>query len=370
MYDNCNVNIDKNDILQVVESMTGNSISGKGPYVEEFENKLKSYFGSKYVLTCSSGTSAILMVLMSENVQSGDEVLLPPTAPIMTVLPILHLGAKPVFVDTELNNFNVNLKDLQSKFSQKSKMFINVPMWGYANNVDEVVKICHANGVKVMEDNSHCHGTRLSSSLLGTFGDYSIFSTHERKLISTGEGGFIISQTFENYDKLKEIRSFGEIVRDNGNLTKGQYGLKFGLNFKLSSINAALGISQLSKLPGKILARKENANTLRNLLSSYSNQFKELDHHKDSDSNYYSIVFVCEHEFRNKIEEHLKSNGIISDPLRYKYCPLYKFKILEDFSSDCKNAENLINSVFTLPVHEGLSQSDFTKMNNIIKTLK
>jgi len=205
---------------------------------------------------------------------------------------------------------------------------------------------------------------------LGTFGDYAVFSTHERKLISTGEGGFIISNSFENLDKLKEIRSFGEIVRDNGNLLRGQYGFKSGLNFKLSSINAALGISQLNKLNDKILIRKENARYMKDLLSDHTDEFSELDYHSESDNNYYSLVFVCRKDLREKIELHLKANGIISDPLRYKYCPLYKFDILTKYATECKNTENLINSVFTLPVHEGLNYNDLIKIRNVFEILE
>lgn len=189
------------------------------------------------------------MVLITLGVGKGDEVILPCTAPIMTVLPIIYVGAKPVFVDSERDNFNINILDLKQKISIKTKLFINVPMWGYANNIFDIVKLCRDKNIPVLEDNSHCHGTKVGHKFLGTYGDFSIFSTHERKLITTGEGAFILVDDKNYYEKLIELRSFGEAthqtVKDNNLL--GAYGYSFGLNFKLSAINAALGISQLNK---------------------------------------------------------------------------------------------------------------------------
>src|SRR5215469_2072888 len=100
IYQNCFINIDDSDVLAVQEALRDSSISGKGPAVARFEKRLSDYYGSPYALCCSNGTAAIQMVLMMEGIQEGDEVLLPPTAPVMSVLPIVALGATPVFVDT------------------------------------------------------------------------------------------------------------------------------------------------------------------------------------------------------------------------------------------------------------------------------
>lgn len=369
-YDNCFVNIDNDDLASVNYALSKNSISGKGPFVEKYEQALGNYFGEPNILACSNATLGIRMILHLEKIGPSDEVILPPTAPVMTILPILACGAKPVFVDSEDKNFNIDLNDLRNKITKNTRLLINVPMWGHANNIRKVVEICKGNKVKVLEDNSHCHGTRLEEKFLGGFGDYSVFSTHERKLITTGEGGFLIIKSKEDYNRLHEIRSFGEVYRDHCNLKilNGSYGYFFGLNYKLSSINAALGVSQVKKLESKIDQRTKNAQYYLQALDNYcGDTISEVINTDKSKSNYYSIVFRGTYDIKETIEEALLKNNIISDPARYKYQPLYKMPLFRNDEIVCKNSEDLINSIFTLPTHEGLTKSD---LDFIIKTIQ
>lgn len=366
--DNCYVNITDNDIEYINQSIKAQMVSGKGPYTPLFEEKLAHYFGTNHSLTCSNATSGILMILMLLEVKEGDEVILPSTAPIMSVLPIISLKAKPVFVDNEENSFSLCIKDLNKKITKKTKLLINVPMWGYSNNIDEIVKICNLKGVKVLEDNSHCHGSKLNDSYLGGFGDYSVFSTHERKLITTGEGGFLLIKNEMDYLKLKEIRSFGEAYSIDINDQKyGGYGLFLGLNFKLSSINCAVGITQLDKLEWKIKRRTENASYLKNNILKISSKISEIKTLDNSTSNYYSLVLLVPEKDKIEIENLLLQQNIISDPLRYKYCPLYNLPIISNTNKNCYNSEKLINQIFTLPTHEGLDIIDLDMMVNVIK---
>ncbi len=371
-YHNCYVNIDETDLQLLQTAVNQKSISGKGPFVETFEKSLGAYFGSPYALCCSNGTAAIHMVLLHEGIGAGDEVLLPPTAPVMSVLPILAVGATPVFVDTEAGNFNVDLADLQRKISPSTRMLINVPMWGYANNVDETAAVCRRAGIKVLEDNSHCHGTTLHNQYLGTFGDYSVFSTHERKLITTGEGGFILIKDKADYEGLLQVRSFGEVATSEERFrnVKGAYGYFFGLNFKLSSINAALGIAQLGKLAAKLQVRRENGQYLAARVAERDPAIREMATRAGSVSNYYSIVLLTEPQRRARIERKLQENNIISDPMRYKYQPLYRMPLFEQYASHCPNAEVLIQSVFTLPVHEGLTTGDLDLFLELIEDVQ
>jgi len=371
ILDNCNIQIDENDIKMINKSIQEKCISGKGPFVKIFEKKLCEYFQSDFALCCCNGTAAIHMVLLAEDIKSGDEVILPPTAPIMSVLPIVAVGATPIFVDNEPGNFNISIEDLKNKITKKSKLLINVPMWGYANNIDIVSPICKKKGLKILEDNSHCHGTKIANRHLGTFGDYAVFSTHERKLITTGEGAFILVKRKDDYQKLTEIRSFGEAIRNVNDVLpkKGQYGFYFGLNFKLSSINAAIGISQLKKIDTKIASRRKNAERINENLT-HKFKLKELVNRKNSINNYYSIVYITYPSFKEKIEMILKDSNIISDPLRYGYCPLYEMPLLKKYKSEkCPNAENLIKSVFTLPVHEGLTNKDIDYITDTLKKI-
>lgn len=367
-YTNCYVNFDEKELVNVKDSFNY-PVSGKGMYVELFESKLCEKFGSNYSLTCANATLGIKMILDILNVKSGDEVMLPCTAPIMCVLPILEMGAIPVFVDTEVDSFSVCLDDLSNKRSYKSRLFINVPMWGFANNVIELVTECKALGIPVLEDNSHCHGTKIGDQYLGVFGDFAVFSTHERKLITTGEGAFLLVKDKENYTKLKELRSFGELSdnSDLPNVSMGSYGYRFGMNYKMSSINASIGVAQLEKLEDKIAVRTANAEILRKLMLEIDG-ITEIKQLENSFANYYSIVFMIDKFRKPNLEKFLFENDVVSDPFRYNYCPLYKFQIVEKFSdSKCPKSEELISQVFTLPVHEGLNESDMVYLVDLVK---
>lgn len=370
-YHNCYVNIDDRDVVQVIAALQEDSISGKGKFVNLFEKKLSTFFEANFALSCCNATLGIYMILLLENIGPGDEVILPPTAPVMSVLPILAVGATPIFVDNENRCFNVDINDLNQKITSNTKLFINVPMWGYANNIDKIVEVCANKNIKVLEDNSHCHGTKFFGQHLGTFGNYAVYSTHERKLITTGEGGFLLIKSKSDYEKLSEIRSFGEIARSDSEYQsiKGSYGYFFGLNFKLSSINAALGISQVDKLLEKIAIRKKNAAYLIENLNLLKTDIKELSPIAGSDNNYYSIVLITNPERKNEIEQKLATNDIISDPMRYQYKPLYKMSLFEQYNSFCPNAEELTKSIFTLPVHEGLTKDDLDIFLNIISVI-
>lgn len=367
-YDNCHVNIGQEDIESVVAAVTADSISGKGQAVQQLEQALAHFFKVPHTLCCSNATMGIYMILLLEGIGPGDEVLLPPTAPVMTILPILNAGATPVFVDNEPGNFNVCLTGLQQKISDKTRLLINVPMWGYANNIDRISDFCRTKGIKVLEDNSHCHGTRLNDRYLGSFGDYAIFSTHERKLVTTGEGAFFLIRNQADYNRLMELRSFGEVCRTDGEYgsVQGAYGFFSGLNFKMSAINAALGCTQLQKLSAKIKVRQEHGRYLAEQLHQYTDDIREITNGMPSEDNYYSIVCQTSIARRTRIEEALRQSNIISDPLRYRYQPLYKMPLFAPYASSCPNAEALIPTLFSLPVHEGLCKEELDLFLNII----
>ncbi|WP_108868980.1 DegT/DnrJ/EryC1/StrS family aminotransferase [Aquimarina aquimarini] len=365
VYDNCFINIDDSDFDHIKKALQKDRISGKSEVVKQYEASLANFFDSPFALACSNGTLGIQMVLMANNVASGDEVILPSTAPVMCVFPIMSLGAIPIFVDTHTTNFNLDIEDLKKKISSKTKIVMNVPMWGYANNIEEIVACCHSKNIKVVEDNSHCHATQLNKKYLGVFGDYAVFSTHERKMITTAEGGFLLVKNSNDYQKLHELRSFGESAIPNDNTP---YGNSFGLNFRISGINAALGISQLAKIENKIQQRHTIAQTIVQELSLITPELKELVKAKSSRSNYYAMVLLADSKLKDNLEQFLFKKNIISDPFRYGYAPLYDMNIFKKYKKgNCHNSEFLIKSVLTLPTHEGLSDYD---IEYIIKTIR
>jgi perosamine synthetase len=370
IYENKFINIDDDDISQVVAVLQERQLAGTARIVGEYEGLLATYFGVKYALAVSSGTAALHLLLYLYEVKVGDEVIVPPTAPIMSALPILAVGARPVFVDTYKNSFGYDINDLEKKITFRTKAIITVPMWGYGINTRDVKEIAGRHGIPVIEDASHCHGAKEGGQFIGTSGDVGFFSTQERKLISTGEGGFILTNNQEIAEKVKEIRDFGKPFRKTPELMEyiGQYGYLFGLNFRLSALSAGLGISQLHKLPEKIKVRTKHAAILNRDLQDIG-WIREIKKIEAATPNYYSIVFNMDHPSMDacSIARHMFQNGIISDTYRFGIKPLYELPIFTKYRSSCPNAENLLRQIITLPTHEGLSEED---LQNIVLQLK
>jgi dTDP-4-amino-4,6-dideoxygalactose transaminase len=366
------VNIDEKDEESIRTTLYKRQLSGTAQVVQEYEDLLKDLFNTNYSVTCCNGTAAIHMALLALGVKKEDEVMLPPTAPIMTVLPILLLGAKPVFVDTKTpTSFSFNLKDMKKKLSSKTKTLITVPMWGYPIEMEEVIDFAKHHNVSVIEDCSQAHGTKLKHKYLGTYGDIGVFSTHDRKLICTGEGAFTLTNNKELFEKMSEIRAFGIVVRDNPELSlfKGKFGLLFGFNYKINALGAALGISQSKKLAKKINTRTNNANYLKEKLKYFS-WIKEIFVSNLNTPNYYALVLEIAHPFKSReVSEYLYSYNIISDTYDYNYCPLYEMPLLKEYSSECVNAKKLTDSIITLPTHEGLTREDLNFLVQVIKKL-
>ena len=374
IFENKFVNIDTCEFDQIKEVLKSRELSGTSQTILKYESKLANYFQSKYALAVTNGTTAIEIALRAAGVEVGDEIVTTPLGPVMTPLPILSLGAIPVFVDSESSNsFNISINDLKKKISKKTKVVISVPMWGYANNMNEISMFCKENNIILIEDASHCHGTKLDNKFQGTFGDMGIFSTQERKMIGTGEGGFVLTDNTYLASRIQELRNFGKPIRkkliDDG--LADQYGHLFGFNYRLNAFAAGIGIAQINKLDKKIYDRTNNAKYYNEHLDTkYLNELKVLENGKP---NYYSIVYKVSHPKLSTYEIGSKLNkfGIVSDTYRFKYKALFKMPLFKRFSSKCPNSEVLSESIITLPTHEGLSKKDLffivETMNNILE---
>lgn len=290
----------------------------------------------------------------------------------MSALPIIAVGASPVFVDVEVDNFSYDLGDLESKINSHTKAIVTVPMWGYAINTHAISEIAKKYNIPLIEDASHCHGSQEGNQFVGTTGDVSFFSTQERKMVTTGEGGIILTNNADIADRVKEIRDFGKPFRITPELKDhlGQYGYLFGLNFRLAAMSAALGISQLQKLPKKITARTQNATAIQEETQKLG-WLAEIPILAQSKPNYYSIVLFTSHSrlTADDIAKRLYKEGIISDTYRFGIKPLYELPIFGEYKAECLHAEKLLKQIITLPTHEGLEVTDLRHIFRILEEM-
>jgi perosamine synthetase len=365
------VDIDRTDESAVLAALRRKQLSGTADIVAEFEQAVASYFYSPYAVASCNGTAAIHLALLALDITAGDEVIVPPTAPVMTVLPILLANAVPVFADVISDqNFGFDLSNVQQKITPKTKAIITVPMWGYPMEMSRLVVLCQKKNIALIEDCSQAHGTKMDGKYLGTFGDIGLWSAHDRKLVACGEGAFMVTESKDLSEKLQEGRAFGRVIRQTRKLKKypGQFGVQFGLNYKIHALGAALGISQLKKLDKKIKIRTKNARAICAGITDLP-WLKEIEVTPGGVSNYYALVLYVDPEFASgeEISRKLLAQNIVSDTLEYTYCPLYEMPLFKKFAAKCPNAKRLTQRIITIPTHEGITAED---IQHIIAALK
>lgn len=258
---------DLNLITKIVKRGTNWAL---GPEIEEFENAIKNYLGVDYCATLNSGTSALHALLLSYGLGNSDEVILPSFSFISTANSILFVNAKPVFSDIEERTFGLDPKSILTKITDKTKAVIPMDYGGLSCNITEIKKITEDAGLILIEDAAEALGASINGKKVGTISDSCMFSFCGNKVLTTGEGGAVVTNSKDIYEKIKLIRSHGRLdtVEYFGNPNESQY-VHLGYNWRMSSITAALGISQLHKLDKIIRMRRENAKFISTRLSKY-----------------------------------------------------------------------------------------------------
>ena len=335
----------ENDLECIKRVLAGGKLSGTADVIDEYEAALAEYFGSGYAAATSSGTSAIQTALFAVNVRAGDEVIVSPACPLMSVFPIMQAGATVVFCDTSASSFGVSIDDLSRLVTPRTKAVVEVPMWGYPTDVATLGEVLRVVKVPLILDLAHSHGTTLQGKHMSGYGDVACFSTHDRKPLATGEGGFILTNNEAYYDAVKSFAAFGNMG-----------GVDYGLNYKLGALQAALGLNRLASLPRQLETRRRNAKSIVNGVTH--SQIHEFTIVEGGVPNYYSLLLKLTMKRARAAIECLCSMGIPSDIIRYGCKPLYEYPILRRFRRACPNAERLLRSVTTIPVHPGLSESD------------
>lgn len=246
-----------------------------GPEVQEFEDKLAKYFRIKHVISFNSGTSALHAVLLAFGITSG-EIIVPSYSFISTANCVILAGAKPVFAEIEGETLGLDPKDVKKKITKKTRAIIPMHYGGkVCKHIETLRELAEINDLLLIEDNAESFGATLNSKLAGTFGDASMLSFCQNKVITTGEGGAICTNNKEIYEKLSLVRSHGRVESPGtnyfSNINEMDY-IQIGYNYRLPTMCAALGISQLNKIDKIINLRRkfgkyydENLNKVPNI---------------------------------------------------------------------------------------------------------
>ncbi|AEV70512.1 UDP-4-amino-4,6-dideoxy-N-acetyl-beta-L-altrosamine transaminase [Acetivibrio clariflavus] len=356
--------IEEDDIQAVVEVLKGDYLT-TGPKIKEFEDKLAQYTGAKYAVAVSNGTAALHAACFAAGIKEGDEVITTPITFAASANCILYMGAKPVFADIDPKTYNIDPKDIEAKITEKTKAIIPVHFTGLPCDMDEILKIAKKYNLVVIDDGAHALGTTYKDRKVGSMTDMTTFSFHPVKHITTGEGGAITTNDEDYYRSLTLFRTHG-ITRNEKELIRSKepwyYEQQFlGYNYRITDIQAALGISQINKLDRFLGLRKE-------YVRRYNEAFGGLDtvdipfqpDFADSAWHLYIIRLKLEKLdcSRKQIFEELQSRNI---GVNVHYIPVYYHPYYSQLGYKkgiCPNAEDLYERIITLPLFPKMEEED------------
>ncbi len=338
-------------------------LSGDSSLVSKYEDALSGYFGVPHAIAVSSGTAA-LHASLAKVIQPGDEVLIPVIGVSMTASAILLAGDVPVFYDCQPDSFKPDLASLEKFSSEKTRVLITVSMWGYPAIDNEIVAFARTKNWIIMEDAAQSFGTRHGGKFEGTIGHIGCFSTQEFKLISTGEGGFILT---DDPHFAKVIREFTRLGFSQEHKT---FGFQSGLNYRLSALQASLGLSQLSIAKEKIVLRNKKVNLWKDALglSDSGTRLRAFNSEETFEHNGYALgvrIIDAGENFAKPLLVKLFEAGVGTDIHRYKQSLIVNFPFLKDFYAqpkytlnqriDFPNASKIMDGLITLPCHDQVS---------------
>ncbi len=237
----------------VLDCLDTNWISSSGPYIDRFEKSFADFCGVPYALSCCNGTVALHLALLAYGVGPGDEVLVPTLTYVATANAVAYCGAKPVFLDSEAATWNLDPEQIEARITPRTRGIIVVHLYGHPVNMDPVLAVARKSGLFVIEDAAEAHGARYKGKIVGGLGDIATFSFYGNKIITTGEGGMVVTRDAELARKMR-------LLKGQGMDPQRRYWFPVtGYNYRMTHIEAAIGLAQLEKIDWHLSRRREIA---------------------------------------------------------------------------------------------------------------
>jgi len=353
------IHTNSDDIRSVSKVVHRNMDWAIGPEIEKFEKELAKYVGTKFCLAFNSGTSALHASLLSIDLKPKHEVLVPSFTFISTANSVLMAGGIPHFVDIEKNRLGLDPEKTEHAISKNAKAIIPIHYAGLPCKIEELRHIADRKKIYLIEDAAESLGSKINNKMTGTFGDLSILSFAPNKIITTGEGGAVLTNSEKLFEKLKLIRSHGRL--ENSNYFKSSLKPKYvtlGYNWRMSSMIAALGISQLNRIEKLVKMRQKNAHFLSSKLKKFS-EITLPSEPKNSKHVFqlYSIIFPSSKK-KNDLMSFLTKKGIMT---KVYFDPIHKtdfYKKIKFKKSNLQNTEDISNKILSLPMYPSLTQKE------------
>tara|TARA_B100000989_G_C19526488_1_gene467180 strand:+ start:657 stop:1829 length:1173 start_codon:yes stop_codon:yes gene_type:complete len=375
----------KNDEVSINRILkTGKVNYWTGNYNTNFEREFAKYHDSKYAIAVSNGSVALDIALRSLSIKKGDDVIVSSKSYFISAACVLNLGANPIFSDVSLETQNVELENIKKVLTKKTRAIICVHLGGRPCDIEKIVKFAKIRKIKIIEDCAQAHGASISSKKVGTFGDIGIWSFCNDKIISTGEGGMILTDNKKLWKKIWSYKEGGRNYEKIYSVKKKNIGFNYihddlGINSRMTEIQAALGYNHLKKLDYYIKKRNQNAKFLTNIFSKF--EFVKIPKQEKNILNAYYRFYIQldlsnlkNNISRDRILEKLIKNKVPCNEGSCSEIYLEKpFKKLRKFKR-LKNAKKLGEISLSFDVNPSLSKKDLSlikkKINKVFLNIR
>ena len=335
-----------NEKKYVNDCLDSTWISSKGKYINLFEDAFSRYVGAKYSASVCNGTVALHVALLALGIGENDEVIVPTLTYIASVNAISYTGAKPVFVDSEYNTWQISPSDIRRKITPKTKAILAVHLYGHPCEMNTLQAICKEHNLFLIEDCAEAIGALYNNKHVGTFGDISTFSFFGNKTITTGEGGMVVTDDETLYDRVVHFKGQGLAMH------RQYWHDVIGYNYRMTNICAAIGLAQLEQIDHiieeKLLIARYYKEGIKSLPLSFHGEYGDVRH-----SYWMCSVLVESPQLRDQLRSHLERNNIETRPVFY---PVHTMPMYSKKYERHANAENIGWRGLNLPSYPALTK--------------
>jgi perosamine synthetase len=353
-------------IEYVTDCLKSGWVSSAGKYIEKFESGFSAYLGVRHATTTTNGTTALHLALAALRIGPGDEVIMPDLTIVSCGLAALYVGATPVFVDVDPETGNMNPSLLETVITKRTKAILVVHLYGYPADMDPILRIARKHNLKIIEDAAEAHGAEYKGKQAGSIGDVGCFSFYGNKIVTTGEGGMVVTNDTALYTRAKLLKDLAHSP------SRRFYHEEVGFNFRMTNMQAALGLAQLKhideyigkKLHMEMLYRKQLRSVTSLSLPSQSAGVKSV---------YWMYGVVLRKGSpvnRDELRKKLKENGIDS---RDYFFPLHRQPIFRKFANrrmrNFPVSDRMSNDGLYLPSGLAITDEQISAVCHVIKRL-
>jgi len=351
--------LDGNEEKYLSECVRTGWISSEGPFVKEFEDKFAKYIGRRFGIAVANGSGALDVAVRALRIESGDEVILPTFTIISCAQSVVRAGAKPVLVDSDPETFNMDVSQIEAMITPKTKAIMAVHIYGLPVDMDPVLELCKKYKLRLIEDAAEMHGQTYKGKMCGSFGDISIFSFYPNKHITTGEGGMAVTNDPDLAERCRKLRNLAFEPNERRFIHH-----ELGWNYRMTNMQAALGLAQLEKIEGHIAKKREIGNAYQEGLKGIKGFRLPLPGTEYAENIYWIFPLVAEtQELCENTVAKLNAKGVGARPFFWCMHEQPVFNDMGLFAGEkYPAAEKLARNGFYIPSGLGLNPEDIKEV--------